>query len=235
MAFLAAILISTFYKAPSCSDAVQNQGEFGIDCGGPCPYLCTEQAHAPTVLYTKALSRVDGGADVVALIENANATAAAKDVSYSIVLYDEHKVLLQQVNGTIDLPPAMKVPVYAFNVPTGKHVVASAFLTIDPGAPHWYTVQGDPRVRPIVSNITLGGTADTSRVDALLTNGSLTTLSNIQTIVIVHDDTGEVIAASQTIVPVVPAQGEATATFTWNAAFSSVPTTVEVLPVVPLP
>lgn len=235
VAFLAAVLISTFYKAPSCSDGVQNQGEVGIDCGGPCSYLCTVQAHAPTVLYTKALSRADGGADVVALIENANATAAAKDVPYSIVLYDDHKVLLQQVNGTVDLPPATKVPVYAFNIPTGKHAVASAFLTIDSAAPRWYTVQGDPRVKPVVSNITLGGTSDAPRVDSLLTNGSLTTLSNIQTIVIVHDDQGEVIAASQTIVPVVPAQGEAAAIFTWNAPFLSTPATVEVLPVVPLP
>ncbi len=27
---------------PSCSDGVQNQGEEGVDCGGPCPAECTE-------------------------------------------------------------------------------------------------------------------------------------------------------------------------------------------------
>ncbi|EEA06796.1 uncharacterized protein CMU_014720 [Cryptosporidium muris RN66] len=27
---------------PSCNDGIQNQGEYGIDCGGPCPKLCPE-------------------------------------------------------------------------------------------------------------------------------------------------------------------------------------------------
>lgn len=40
-AFLILILIFYFYlktkPAPSCFDGIQNQGELGIDCGGPCP------------------------------------------------------------------------------------------------------------------------------------------------------------------------------------------------------
>jgi len=27
---------------PTCSDGIQNQGEVGIDCGGPCPTICTD-------------------------------------------------------------------------------------------------------------------------------------------------------------------------------------------------
>src|SRR5690606_2026481 len=27
---------------PSCSDGIQNQGETGVDCGGPCPNPCTD-------------------------------------------------------------------------------------------------------------------------------------------------------------------------------------------------
>ena len=27
---------------PSCTDGIQNQGETGIDCGGPCPNPCTD-------------------------------------------------------------------------------------------------------------------------------------------------------------------------------------------------
>ena len=29
-------------NTPSCNDGIQNQGETGIDCGGPCPNVCTD-------------------------------------------------------------------------------------------------------------------------------------------------------------------------------------------------
>src|SRR5437879_5151312 len=43
----------------SCSDGIKNQGETGIDCGGPCPacnYLCTGNGSAsymPLALHNK--------------------------------------------------------------------------------------------------------------------------------------------------------------------------------------
>jgi hypothetical protein len=60
-------------------------------------------------------------------------------------------------------------------------------------------------------------------------------LSNVRVIVMVRDAQGTVIAASQTIVPLIPAQGQATAIFTWNTAFSGVPASAQVGPVIPLP
>ena len=56
VAFLTTVLISTFYKTPTCSDNVQNQSEQGIHCGGPCPYLCTALEQVPVVLFTQVLN-----------------------------------------------------------------------------------------------------------------------------------------------------------------------------------
>ncbi|HEY8097555.1 MAG TPA: hypothetical protein VIE65_15905 [Methylobacter sp.] len=96
-AFLGIFFTSIFYKAPSCSDNIQNQSEVGIDCGGPCPYLCTSQELPPTVLFTKAISNGAGRTDIVASIENINANAGAKDVPYTLALYGVGQVLIQQV------------------------------------------------------------------------------------------------------------------------------------------
>src|SRR3989344_1263580 len=79
VAFLTTIGIAIFYNAPSCTDNKQNQDEAGVDCGGACSYLCIEQQLPPTVLFTKAIKNGDGRVDVVALIENKNSSAAAKD------------------------------------------------------------------------------------------------------------------------------------------------------------
>ena len=93
----------------------------------------------------------------------------------------------------------------------------------------------DPRIIPTVPNTIQSGSADTPRIEAVLANGSALPLMNVRAIVFVRDAYKNVIAASETILPLIPAQGNATATFTWNSAFSSVPASIEVMPIIPLP
>lgn len=235
VAFVAILGIATLTEAPSCRDTTQNQGEVGIDCGGPCPYLCPEQAHAPTVLFTKAIPNGVGRTDVIASVENVNAGAAAKNVPYKITLYGAGQVFVQEVSGTLDLPPLSKVPVFIPGISSGSQKTIRAFLTIEPGSFEWYTLDITGQVRPVVVNTKLGGATSTPRVDATLSNAGVTALTDVPVIVLVQDERGEVIAASQTIVPVIPAQGQATATFTWNSAFPSTPARIEVSPVTTLP
>lgn len=234
-AFLAIVAIATFYKAPSCADNVSNQGEAGIDCGGPCAYLCTADEQPPTVLFTKAIQNSDGRTDVVSVVENKNMTAAAKNVPYKVSLYGSGQVLIQEVTGTLDLPPGATVPVFIPGVASGKQAVTNAFFTIDASAPKWFVVSGDPRVLPFISSTRQTGTSEAPRVEATLTNSSTQTLSGVRVIVLVRNTQKEVIAASQTIVRIIRPQDSATAIFTWNSAFSDIPASIDVMPVIPLP
>jgi len=235
VAFAATVLIATFSETPTCSDGVQNQDETGVDCGGSCAYLCVADTLPPTVLFTQAFANGVGGTDVVASVENKNAGAAAKDVPYRVTLYGVGQSLIQEVTGTLDLPPSTSVPVYVPGIASGKQTVTQAFLTIDPSSPKWYALTAAQRSVPGVSNITLGGTTAAPRVEAVLTNSTVNIFTNVRVIVLVHDAQKDVIAASQTIVSLIPAQGQAAATFTWSRAFSDTPTSIEVVPVIPLP
>jgi hypothetical protein len=235
VAFFAVVSIATFTKAPSCSDHTQNQGETGIDCGGPCAYLCQDQTHAPTVLYTKAIPNGAGRTDVVASIENVNGAAAAKDVPYVVTLYGTGQVFVQEVKGTVDLPPSSTVAVFIPGITSGNQKNIHAFLTIDPSDIQWHAVSGGAGIRPVALNTVLGGATSTPRIDAVIGNGSVTAMKDVPVIVLVHDEHGEVIAGSQTIIPTIPPQGQSTATFTWNSAFTGTPAQIEVLPVPPLP
>jgi hypothetical protein len=235
VAFLASVSIATFYQTPSCTDGRQNQGESGVDCGGPCSYLCLADTQSPTVLFTKAVSNSAGRTDIVALVENKNATAAAKNIPYRVQLYGADRALVREISGTLDLPPGATVPVFIPGVSSGKQIVTGAFLTIDPSAPKWFALVSDTRIVPRVSNMNQTGTIDAPRVEAVLTNASVTTLTGVPAIVLVRNEQGGVIAASQTIVPIIPAQGSATATFTWDSAFPSTPASIEVVPMIPLP
>lgn len=224
-----------FHKAPSCTDGIQNQNETGIDCGGSCPYLCTADELPPTVLFTQAVPGIEGQSDAVALVENKNPDAAAKAVPYTITLYGAGRSLIQIAHGTLDLPPNSSMPVFLPGIVSGQQAVQAAFLTIDPSQVLWTKMSSDPRLLPQVSNTQLGGASSTPRVTATLADSSVRPLTNVRVIVLVRDGGGNVIGASQTIVPAISGQSQATATFTWNEPFPGTPVSIEVLPVIPLP
>lgn len=235
VAFLAIVLISVVSKTPSCTDGIQNQDEQGIDCGGSCSYLCTSQLRPPTVLFTKTISNGAGRTDVVASVENINATAAAKNVPYTVTIYGDKQIFVQEVTGTLDLPPSSTVPVFISGVSTGNQKVLHAFLAIASSSPQWFSMTNNKNIKPVIFNTLLGGATTTPRVDAILSNSSVVTLLDVPIIIFVHDEQGEIIAASKTILPSIPAQGQATATFTWGAPFVRPPAAIEVIPVAVLP
>ena len=234
-AFAAIVLISTIYKTPTCTDGVKNQNEAGVDCGGPCPYLCMADEQPPTVLYTKTITNSAGRTDIIASVENKNAAAAAKDVPYRVTFYDSDSILLGTISGMLDLPPGATVPVYIPSVLSSGHKVANAFLSIDSSAPRWYSAVVDPRVVPAVSDIVQGGSVSAPRIEAILTNPSAYPLTNVQVIVVVENIQKEVLAASQTVVLNVPPEGQATAVFTWNDRFPGTPASIDIVPIIPLP
>lgn len=234
VAVVTIILTAVLYKAPSCSDNKQNQDEAGVDCGGSCAYRCTTQEIDPTVLFALPLRNSAGRTDLIASVENKNTDAAAKKVSYSAKLYTSDVSFIREVTGTLDLPPRTTVPIYIPGIASGV-AVARVVFSIDTRAVKWYTMAVDPRIVPVVSHSTLGGTQAAPRVEAELTNSSITTLSNVHAIVMIHGTSGNIIAASETILPTIPAQGQATALFTWNEAFPGTPSRIQVEPVIPLP
>lgn len=235
VAILSIIFVTVFYKAPSCFDGIQNQGEAGIDCGGPCPYLCNALEQPPTVLFTTVLTDTAGRTDVVASIENKNIDAAAKAVPYNLMLYGINQTLIRKISGVLDLPPNTTETIFIPGVASGAQNIKSAFLSIASSSPRWFTMTTDPRIIPTVSNILQDGSTDAPRIDATLTNNSVTALENVRVIVLVRDAQDNIIAASETIVPTIPTQGTAIATFTWNNAFHGTPVSIEIVPVIPLP
>lgn len=234
VASAAIIFIATVYETPSCIDGAQNQDEVGIDCGGSCPYLCTNEQAAPTVLFTKALSNGSGRIDIIASIENKNLTAAARNVPYRVRVYGATQNVIREVTGTIDLPPGATQPVFIPGVASSRDTVTRAFLEIDPKAPRWFMLSPDARVVPLVSNTRFGGTQQTPRVEATLTNVTANEMRDVVVVVLIHDVQGSVIGASSTVIPRIDPQGKAVALFTWNGPFEGTPTLIEAIPLVPL-
>jgi hypothetical protein len=79
-----------FFRSPaSCFDNIQNQGEQGVDCGGPCAKVCIPSTIQPiSVLGTvHVFSPTTGHVTVLAQLENANSDFGASSFNYVVTLY----------------------------------------------------------------------------------------------------------------------------------------------------
>ncbi len=231
---VALIAIPTFYRAPSCTDGKQNQKEDGIDCGGPCTYLCYALLDEVKPRFTRAILNSSSLVDVVSYIDNPNANEAARGVEYTVELFNSNGTLIGTKNGVMDIPSAATVPVFIPNIYVGANVVANTFLSIATTSVHWYTYR-DTRVVLKAQNIRLDTSSTMPRVFATLENPSADVLTNVKVIATVFDASNTAIAASQTVLPVIPPQGRMEAVFTWNVPFSSTPSRIDILPIIPLP
>jgi hypothetical protein len=231
IAFVSILFISVVSKAPSCSDMVQNQDESGVDCGGPCAYLCLADVQPPVVLFTKALPNTLGRTDVIAMVENKNPRAFARAVPYRISLFGKDQTLIQEVSGTVDLPPGISVPVYVPGIVSGQQVADRAFLSIDE-FPRWQRISSREYLVPTISEAVQTGGHDSPRIDAEIRNPSTTPLFRVVVIAMVRDTDGNIIAASQTIVPSIEPYGREPVVFTWNTAFSAPVAIIDIVPII---
>jgi|SRR3989338_4305831 len=231
---LAALLIlgfSIFYDTPTCTDRKQNQDEDGIDCGGSCTTLCSFQVEdAPVVSFVRALTPQMGRTDIVAQIENRNETAEAVDAPFLLEVYDANRRLIAKKTIQVDLPPETTVPIYLADVAPRESVAAQAFLVPDTESIVWRKVSGERIFLPTVTQILIAE-GDAPRVTATLVNPLARVIYDITLIAIVRDASGNVIAASQTVVSALPSQGTAPVTFTWNTPFSAFSPRVDIYPV----
>lgn len=232
-AIVAVTLIATLYKAPTCTDNKQDGTEQGVDCGGPCTYLCSTQVTAASVKFVRPVSPTPGRTDVIAYIDNPNPSAAAKAAKFTISLYGPDGVLVAQQKDSTDLPPRSTTPIYVPDFFSGFQTVAHAFLTFDDGQPQWKTYQ-DTRDVPSVENYQLLNASTTPSITATISNSAPTPFFDVKVIATVFGADGNVVAASQTVIPQIKGQSTAVATFTWNAPFAQEVARVDITPLIPL-
>lgn len=219
-----------FHHVPNCFDGIQNGGETGVDCCGGCLKICPSEAADPIVLWQRVFpANTDQGFwSVVAEVENPNSTASVTSIDYRFKIYDDQGVPIGEKAGSAELPAGSIVPIYESYVPVGKHIpvrVTFEFTSL----PVWQKV--DKRVRDIsISDQDVQNTSTSPRVTATITNGGLSTESNIDVVAIAYDAIGNAIAASRTVVDKLPKNASLPIAFTWRIPFVRPVSRIEVVP-----
>lgn len=229
---IALALIATFYETPSCQDGKRNQDEGGVDCGGSCTYLCVADVRAPSVRFVRYLTTTPGRIDAIAYIDNPNPREAVRDARFTITVFGADGEIGNK-QGSVDLPPAMTVPVFIPDIARTNTAPVRAFLSFDETSMKWFRMSPDaPHLA--VLDTSIEETADGARITARVRNIGVKPYYDIDVIATVFDSENNAIAASASVIDI-PAGGEAPLVFTWSTPFSLPPARAEILPLIALP
>jgi hypothetical protein len=227
LVLLYAIYHAAFSAPPTCFDSKQNGDEEGVDCGGSCALLCQNQTRQPTVAWARSFlvatstdaSNIKNTYTAAAYIQNPNLGAGAHNVPYTFQLFDAQNQLIVERTGATDLPPVQTVPILETNIATGGRSVARtlfAFGTV----PVWQRVDGHNVPQMSTTNQQLS--ADGSRLSLTLQNTSAQDAKNVIVVAVLFDKNGVALAASKSLVALVPRRGSQDVTFTWSGGVSGV-------------
>lgn len=236
LAALAVIPGYLFLNRPAtCFDGRQDGGETGVDCGGPCVNLCAVDERSPVVLWSRAFILVPGIYSVAAYVENPNLGAQAYSVPYQFSFYNNNGLLLGSISGTTFIPSGQNFAVIGGNIATSTPLSQTDFQF---GPIQWQkapTAALDFNALQINNLKKTFSTTTPPRVEADIANTSFKNLPRVDISAILYDASGNALGVSRTYVSSLPEQTSRHIVFTWITPFTTLPTRVELLPVVDEP
>jgi hypothetical protein len=201
-----------FNTPPTCFDQKQNGTELGVDCGGACALLCSQQVHDPIVLWARPFPNGTQAYTAAAYIENNN-NAGAHSVHYAFQFFDATNKLVLERDGTMEIPPVHIVPVVEPSVYAGNRTIVRALFSFT-DLPVWKKIPQDAYPAMRVSKQTLS--TDSTRLDATIENTSLIQdAMNVTVVAVLYDADGIARAASKSAVAEVDHQSSVNVVFTW--------------------
>jgi len=213
-----------YRPALSCSDGIQNQGELGRDCGGPCAPVCQGEARPLVVEWVRVFPVSSGLYDVVARVSNPNEAIGTPSFSYTFELFDSENLSITRKVGTTFVNPNESFYIFESLISVGARIPARAVLTID--TTHAWSRYTD--TVPKLSIVNKQYVDDPAPLaTATLINNTLKTLTNIRALVVLFNEEGIAYGASATVVKNLIKDAQEPLSFTWPSSFGTDPARVD--------
>ncbi|MEK7637873.1 MAG: FxLYD domain-containing protein [Patescibacteria group bacterium] len=190
-----------FVPAPTCTDGIQNGKEDGVDCGAlACGILCPVavkplENSEPVIIKTGPSSY-----DVLAHLENPNATYGASRVDYVLTVTDAQGNEIASRRGSTYVNPAQ--PRYLLFPLQGLTIVpAKAALVFSPTNVTWAALSIDAAgdVQFAVRNDRFTATSASAQFEATIGNVSKFNFDAVDVTVLVYDSNGKIVGANATV------------------------------------
>jgi len=229
---LVPIIFFTLNEEPTCLDDKQNGNEIGIDCGGSCEKLCSVQTLDPVTIWSKSFKISESIYNSVAYVENPNLEGGILKIPYVFKLFDDKNLLIAERKGFTFILPNTITPIFEGTIFTGERVPVKTFFEFS--EQFEWSRYGNKGKDLSVSDIKLSNADISPRVDATLSNSSISDVYNVEVVAIVFDSSDNAIAVSSTFVETLPNRSSRNIVFTWPNKFDLKPSRVEVIHLVPL-
>ena len=208
------------YRAPTCTDGRLNGTETGVDCGGSCQLICTAES-LPLIVKgdPQVLKVADNIFEVVALVENPNASADVYRAGYIFKIYNAaSSTPIKVIEGDTYVPKGMTFAV--FEGPFNMEEVGATRAAFEWKTESLVWRKNDTLIPQLaIRDLNFSGKSTRPRLTATIENSSLENVSNIDLVSVIYDQDGNVSASSRTFLDFLPAGGSAPITYTWPRPF----------------
>ena len=213
LGLLSTLTYYQFFRHPgNCFDAIMNESETGVDCGGTCVRICALSVTPPTIVWADSFKIIVGQYNAVAYIQNKNSVAGTPALSYTFQLFDGDTMVAERRGSTV-LPPNSEYPIFEGRIQTNGRNVTNTKLILDP-ADMWVPASlGREQFR--TSNLNLSGVDAKPRLDVKIENTELTKADKVEVVATLFNDAGKAVTASQTFIDVLEGRTAKDIVFTW--------------------
>ena len=220
LVFIVAVFGFAVYRVvttgATCEDRKQNQGEEGIDCGGPCVPCAIKQARPLKVFWTRFVPTRDGRYDVVAEVTNSNTNVGAATVEYEFQLLDGSGAVIAARRGKTFIYPRETVHLVEIGLEAREH---PARAVVDISNPRWVaTTAIGPDVVAGNREYRVEASEDGSRsvVTAIVSNRSVSDWRDIGVTVLLLDARGNVVGVHRTVMDMLGAGTSLPVRLVWS-------------------
>jgi len=226
---IAFFFASRFLPSPTCFDNRKNQGELGVDCGGPCGPCELKNPKSLTVFWTRLAHADSGVYDAVALVENPNEVLSSPSLQYEFAFFDATGEIGRRTGSTFIFPQE-RIYVVEPDITLSREPVRVEFKII---SSDWQVGQV---VLPILvvenRQYRIRETAGRrqSAVEATIANTSPFDFRRMETSVVVLDKDGNVMGANRVVNENIGAGSTIDVLSLWPSELSGDAATIEVRP-----
>lgn len=208
---VAVLVIFVFYNsylkpAPTCSDKIQNQGETGVDCGGPCSDCALQRLAPLRILSVNFFGTTAGQTVILADTLNPNIDYGAA-TPYRFLIYNRSNQVVETLTGNAVFRPGEEVRIFSAGAAADFKDIGKVSLVFQ--NPSWQST-GMPK-----SNVSLGSDLKTAlvgssvQVTGTAINQSPWSIDALKVIAVLANKYGVQVFASQTVVNNLAGGGEA--------------------------
>jgi hypothetical protein len=182
-----------YHPQPTCFDGIQNQGETGIDCGGPCG-VCPHPMGLE-IISQDFIPTTSNNFDLVAKVKNPNSNWGVESVTYKFNFYNTNNQLIGSKTGTAYILPQETKYIVEQRVYLAEPLVRIAF---ELEKTDWQRLKNFSELQIRVKDKNHQIIEEKYRLYGVLENKSNYNLDKVEAVGLLFDDNGKIIAVGKT-------------------------------------